>query len=307
MSQEWVHIVMATYNGEHFLKEQIDSLLCQTHENLTIEICDDGSSDATLDIVRKYCEKDSRIALHVNGRNEGYVRNFLNGIKRSEAPYIMLCDQDDIWYKDKVEKTLKRMKLEEKNKKNIPILVYTDAMNYESETGQELGRFHESSHLNTKKVDTAHLFMENKCIGCTTMINQAMIPYLDELPEEIRVHDWWLALIASHFGKMIYLPEPTLLYRQHAGNMIGGAEYSSYVKSRLSKVENQRLVLMKTYQQGEAFLRCFREKMTPEQVAIAEKFAGLQQAGFFRKRARVIAQGFYKSGLVRNIGLLLLM
>lgn len=307
MNQDVVHIVMATYNGERFLREQLESLLCQSYGNITIEICDDGSQDGTLDIAQEYLAKDRRVTLHQNEVNEGYVRNFLKGMKRSTAPYIMFCDQDDIWHKDKVERTLTKMKQTERAGKEIPVLVYTDAMNYDSDTGRELGRFHETSHLHTKKVDTAHLFMENKCIGCTVMVNRRMLSYLDELPDEIRVHDWWLALIASHFGVIGYLSEPTLLYRQHGDNMIGGDTYHDYVRNRLSKVEKQRAVLKQTYRQGAAFLKCFRNEMSEEQIHIAERFAELETSGWFGRRKRVIANGFYKSGLVRNVGLMLLM
>lgn len=306
MSLERVHIVMATYNGEKFLREQMDSLLCQTYENITIEVCDDGSTDGTLEMIKEYCEKDTRVSLHKNETNEGYVKNFLKGIRRSDAPYIMLCDQDDIWFSDKVEKTLEYMK-KERNSDHKPVLIYTDAINYDSESGQEMGRFHQMSHLNIKKVDTAHLFMENKCIGCTIMVNQEMVSYLEQLPEQIRLHDWWLALIASHFGKIGYLPEPTLFYRQHSDNIVGGARYGSYVKERLSKIESQRLLLEKTYEQGEAFLKCFRKKMSAEQIDIAERFAGMNDVNGFRKRMRMISGGYCKSGIVRNIGLFLLM
>ena len=307
MNGDVVHIVMATYNGERFLREQLDSLLCQSYENITIEICDDGSRDGTLEIVREYCTKDRRVTLHRNETNKGYVKNFLEGIKRSTAPYIMLCDQDDIWHRDKVERTLAKMKQTERAEKDIPVLVYTDAMNYDSGTGRETGRFHETSHLHTKKVDTAHLFMENKCIGCTVMVNRSMQAYLEELPDEIRVHDWWLALIASHFGVIGYLSEPTLLYRQHSDNMIGGDTYHDYVRDRLSKTEKQRAVLRQTYRQGAAFLKCFRSRMSEEQIRTAEQFAELETSGWVGRRRRVIANGFYKSGLVRNVGLMLLM
>lgn len=305
MSQDSVHIVMATYNGEKFLREQLDSLLCQSYKDITIEICDDGSSDGTLAIAKEYCQKDARIFLHENEANEGYVRNFLKGVRRSVAPYIMLCDQDDIWQKDKVERTLAKMKQVEET--DVPVLVYSDAINFDSDTGREMGRFHKTSHLNTKKVDTAHLFMENKCIGCTVMVNRKMQNYLSDLPKQIRVHDWWMALICSHFGKIEYLAEPTLLYRQHRGNIIGGDTYGDYVKERLSKVEQQRDVLRKTYRQAAAFLNCFRKQMSKEQIRIAEQFAQMENAGWFGKRKRMIANGFYKSGFVRNIGLFLLM
>jgi len=303
---ERVHIVMATYNGAKFLKEQIDSLLQQTYKDITIEVCDDGSTDDTCEIVSQYMEQDDRISLHKNEKNLGYVMNFMEGIRRSDAEYIMLCDQDDIWNPNKVELTLQRMKQEESVTKDGPILVFADAMNYNSDTGEEMGRFHENSHLDVKKVDTAHLFMENKCIGCTVMVNQQIQPYLSELPDEIRVHDWWLALICSHFGKIAYVDEPTLLYRQHGGNMIGGSSFADYCKSRFTAIGEQRETLKKTYRQGRAFVHMFGDKMTEEQREIAEHFAGLSQAGWLKRRKDMVKYGYTKSGITRNIGLFFL-
>ena len=302
-----VHIVLASYNGEKFLRQQVETLAAQTYKNLSVEICDDGSSDGTVELAKKLCREYPFLSLHINEKNLGYVMNFLEGIKRSRADYIMLCDQDDLWMEDKVEITLKAMQEQEERTKNVPVLVYTDAMNFESETGKDLGSFHENSHLNTKKVDTAHLFMENKCIGCTIMMNRAILPYLRELPEEIRVHDWWLALICSHFGAIGYLPEATLMYRQHEGNQIGGTSYSGYLRKRISKMKEQRQVLFDTYRQGKAFLRVFDSQMTKEQRKTATKFATMADASFFGRRYLALRYGFLKSGLIRNAGLFFLL
>lgn len=304
--REQVHIVLATYNGERFLREQMDSVLAQTYENITVEVCDDGSTDGTAAIVREYEAQDERVKLHLNPHNLGYVKNFLEGVKRCTAPYVMLCDQDDIWQKDKVEKTLLAMQKGEKKMAGKPVLVFTDAVNFDSHTGEELGFFHETSHLDVKKVDTAHLFMENKCIGCTMMMNRAILPYLKELPEEIRVHDWWLALICSHFGTIEYVPQATLRYRQHEENQIGGSSYTGYLKKRLTHIREQRRTLVQTYRQGAAFLRIFGEQMDRQQRVVAENFAGMEQTGFFGRRYRILRYGYKKSGLFRNIGLFLL-
>lgn len=304
--REQVHIVLATYNGERFLREQMDSVLAQTYENITVEVCDDGSTDGTAAIVREYEAQDERVKLHLNPHNLGYVKNFLEGVKRCTAPYVMLCDQDDIWQKDKVEKTLLAMQKEEKKMAGKPVLVFTDAVNFDSHTGEELGFFHETSHLDVKKVDTAHLFMENKCIGCTMMMNRAILPYLKELPEEIRVHDWWLALICSHFGTIEYVPQATLRYRQHEENQIGGSSYTGYLKKRLTHIREQRRTLVQTYRQGAAFLRIFGEQMDRQQRVVAENFAGMEQTGFFGRRYRILRYGYKKSGWFRNIGLFLL-
>lgn len=304
--KEQVHIVMAAYNGEKYIREQLDSLLAQTYKNITIEVCDDGSTDATASIIREYESRDERVKLHANRQNKGYVKNFLEGIRRCQAPYVMLCDQDDIWQDDKVEQTLHAMQQTEKEMPGKPVLIFTDAICFDSETGKELGLFHEMAHLDVKKVDTAHLFMENKCIGCTMMMNRAILPYLEELPAEIRVHDWWLALICSHFGAIRYVPQVTLRYRQHEGNQIGGASYTGYLKKRLAHIREQRTSLVSTYRQGAAFLRIFGEQMDRQQRLVAEQFAGMEQAGFLGRRYRVVRYGFKKSGWIRNIGLFLL-
>ena len=114
--KEQVEIVMATYNGEKYIKEQLDSLLSQSHPYLLVDVCDDGSTDDTVSIVKEYEKKDSRVRLFENKTNQGYIRNFMSGIVRCDSPYIMLCDQDDIWNWDKVELTLEKMKLMGKRK-----------------------------------------------------------------------------------------------------------------------------------------------------------------------------------------------
>ena len=145
--KEQVEIVMATYNGEKYIKEQLDSLLSQSHPYLLVDVCDDGSTDDTVSIVKDYEKKDSRVRLFENKTNQGYIRNFMSGIVRCDSPYIMLCDQDDIWNWDKVELTLEKMKLMERENPEKPVLVFTDAMNFDSSTGKKLGRFHVMCHL----------------------------------------------------------------------------------------------------------------------------------------------------------------
>lgn len=216
----------------------------------------------------------------------------------------MLCDQDDIWHQDKIEKTLWQMKeMESQSGTDIPLMVFTDAMNFDSDSGEELGSFHKNSRLDVKRLDSAHLFMENKCIGCTVMLNGTIRGYLQELPDEIRVHDWWLALICSHFGKISYIEETTLHYRQHNGNMIGGSDFSDYVKTRISDLRSQRQVIRQTFLQGKAFYRVFGDRLSGEKRKIAQHFAGMAEEGAVRRRVDMIRFGFCKSGFVRNAAL----
>lgn len=303
-----IHIVLAAYNGAPYLREQLDSILANGRDDITIEICDDGSTDETVQIAREYEEKYEYIRVHENEKNLGYVKNFIEGIKRSQSPYIMLCDQDDIWDADKIARTMREMeKLEQQYTKtgSMPLLVFTDAMIFDSETGRQCGSFHEESHLDATKTDAVQLLMENKCIGCTVMINKAVLPYLDTLPDEVRVHDWWLALICSHFGKISYLAETTLQYRQHRGNMIGGSSFKDYVKKRVSELGRQRKALELTFAQGKAFYRMFQSEL--EEYPAVRAFARMGDAGFWRRRLYTIRYGFWKSGWIRNIALLMIL
>lgn len=302
-----IHIVLATYNGEKYIREQLDSLLDNDFKDICIEVCDDGSSDGTVQIVKEYVERYNCITFHQNEKNLGYTMNFLEGIRRSQSPYIMLCDQDDIWHRDKIRKTYERMKqLEKENKDEFPLMVFTDAMNFDSGNGQELGSFHKSSHLDVKKLDTAHLFMENKCIGCTIMINGIVREYLKVLPEEIRVHDWWLALICSHFGKISYIQETTLQYRQHSGNMIGGSSFFDYAKNRISNLHRQREAICAAFAQGRAFYDIFGTELAEEKREIALQFAQMSRMGIWRRKKAMLRYGFCKSGFIRNVALFLL-
>lgn len=305
-----IHIVLATYNGERFIREQLDSILEGTMDDFSIEVCDDGSADRTLEIVREYAEKYECIRIHENEKNLGYARNFIEGIKRSRSPYIMLCDQDDIWKPDKITRTLEAMKTLEqecRHGEEYPLLVFTDAMNYEDGTGRELGSFHQNSRLNVEKTDPAHLLMENKCIGCTVMVNAAVVPYLETVPEEIRVHDWWLALICSCFGKIHYLPETTLQYRQHHGNMIGGSGFFAYMKNRILNLRKQRVALEQTFVQGKAFYLLFRDRLGEKEKETVQAFSRMEEAGPLRRRWYVVRFGFCKSGLMRNVALFLIL
>ena len=274
-----IGIILATYNGEKYLREQLDSILSNTFKDYEIHICDDGSTDGTIAIAKEYAEKYPQITLWQNEQNQGYTRNFLKAVQRETFPYFMFCDQDDIWKPDKIEVTYRAMKSAEE-KENGPILVFTDAESYDDVSKTDIGSFHKMSHLDTKKVDTAHLFMENKCIGCTIMCNAKVRDYLTELPEEIRVHDWWLALICSFF---------------------------QYVAKRIRHIKEQKESLRATFAQGTAFCRMFGEQITdPERKKCAYEFAKMSESNAVKRRVLALRYGFLKSGLVRNLALMFL-
>lgn len=304
-----INIIMATYQGEMYLPQQLDSLLQSTYTDYTISIYDDGSTDHTADIIRTYLERyPDKISFTQNQKNMGHRNNFLQGVIGSSYDYVMFCDQDDVWNVDKIEKTYRCMKLAEaENHSCCPVVVFTDAAIVD-ETLQPLhDSFHQSGGLDTSKLDLPHMLMENKMMGCTMMLNRAVIEKVTQFPKFARFHDWWIALIAAAYGRIVYLPEATMLYRQHGNNVVGNTSFPSYVKNRLSHLKEQRSAVTENIKQAEEFYRIYQESLPLESKKKIKAFLELGQAGFFKKRYLVLKYGFLKSGFTRNIGLLLIL
>jgi glycosyltransferase involved in cell wall biosynthesis len=324
-----VNIILAAYNGEKYIGEQIESILKSTFLNWRLWIFDDGSTDKTGSIVSEYSKKWPDIRYNRNAENKGVTRNFLDGVRSvsnyldkssnvtdNEASkheitnfqdYFMFCDQDDVWMPEKIEKTLKQMKkVENKYGKDSIAAVFTDARVVDENLKTITSSFFKTSKLDTRKKDLAHILMENKLIGCTVMINRKLTEKLGTLPSQARYHDWWIALIAASFGHISFLSEATMLYRQHSSNVVGNQSYSSYVKSRISSLHKQKEVLHKTILQAEEFYQIFHTVLPEKQKKQVYLFAHLEQKNCFEKRYLIVRNGFTKTGVLRNIGLLCL-
>ena len=224
-----IDILMATYNGEKYLKEQIDSILNQTHKDFRLLISDDCSQDATRQILQEYVEKDNRVVVFLQTKNLGVVLNFEYLMKKVENEYFMFSDQDDIWQKDKIEKSLDQML------KTNSDLVYSDL----EVVNQELDVLHKSYwklkgfEKKVKKYnDFKSLYLNNFVTGCTMLVKSKWMEKILPLPHKSNyiLHDYWTALVVSKFGKMTYLAQPLVKYRQHFDNNIGSKKKSDQIK-----------------------------------------------------------------------------
>ncbi|MBQ3600071.1 MAG: glycosyltransferase family 2 protein [Lachnospiraceae bacterium] len=303
-----VSIVMATYNGAHYLEEQIESILANTYEDWTMEICDDGSTDRTLSIIERYQELyPNKIKFHPNEEQLGVTRNFLEGAMRANGEYVMFCDQDDVWLPEKIEKTLKFMKEREKlSGENTPIAVFTDAKVVDGALRNINSSFFAYNKLDTKKIDLPHLLVENKMIGCTTMINRGILDKVIEFPNFARYHDWWIALIAAVFGEIAFLNESTMLYRQHSKNMVGSQSFFAYVIDRIKNIKKQKENLIKTEKQAWEFCEIYKKYLLEEQRQIIWDFANIRSENLIERRDRLFRHKLWKTGVARNIGLFFL-
>lgn len=224
--EDLVDILLATYNTkEKFLRKQIESILRQTHKNIHLYISDDCSSDENIHkILQEYAQKDNRIKLFIQSKNLGYNKNFEFLLKQSTAEYIMFSDHDDIWYMEKVEKSLKKIKEE-----NVD-LVYCNCRQI-----NEDGIVLKESYLKYKNVPlingTSKLSI-SRCAGTgcsqiiTKYVKERMIPF----KKEVIAHDWLAAFIAGEGKGIKYIIEPLFDYRLHSSNIFGGRSLNQNLK-----------------------------------------------------------------------------
>ncbi len=223
-----VDVLLATYNGEKYLKCQLDSILNQTHKNIRLLINDDCSTDNTRVILKEYEEKDDRIKVKYNEKNLGYVKNFEDLLKRVENKYFALSDQDDFWKKEKIEKSLNKLLEEDAD------LVFTDLEPVDEKLKiitPSMVRFMQMDKNIKKHQDYKLLFLRNCVTGCTILSKKELINKYIPIPtKKPMVHDWWMALIISQIGKITFLDEPTIKYRQHGNNQLGIYGMKNYIQ-----------------------------------------------------------------------------
>ncbi len=236
MTSKQVAILMSTYNGEKYLEQQIKSIIQQSYSDWVLYIRDDGSEDHTADIIKKYSQIDDRVIFFNEGHveNIGVTRSFMELFSQVNADFYMFSDQDDYWKRDKVLHTLNAM-LEQDFRKE-PVCVHTDLQIVNAELqGSEVMNGGYIWH------DFPHLLFCNCVTGCTMMVNQKLkdLMHFEKINyDKIYLHDWWIALVASAFGKVVYINEATIMYRQHEGNVIGSNEKNT-VSHLLYRVTHQ--------------------------------------------------------------------
>lgn len=211
---------MASYNGEAYIKEQLESLLKQTYKDWRLLIRDDGSQDSTTKIIDSYCENyPTKIVRIIDDKgNLGYKDNFVELIKHASAEYIMFCDQDDIWLPDKIEKTYEFMRSVENQNADVPIIVHTNLYVY-----HEGKRIRSTYHRNDVKIPYTlrRALMFSLVVECTAMLN-SFYKKIEWEQEFDTSHGYFLTLYCmSCGGTVAYLDIPTILYRQHGNNQIG--------------------------------------------------------------------------------------
>ena len=303
-----ISIGMTTYNGEKYLKKQLDSIITQTHKNIEIIICDDCSTDNTVNIIKEYLKQFNFIKLYINKKNLGYARNFEKAIKLSSSKYIALSDQDDIWEPQKLELLLKNIQKEENNI-DLPLLIHSDlTMINDEDKIFNTSYFKYRKYKLKKEKDLGHILGPCGVMGNTIMFNKALKEKILPFPVYIENHDYWISLINEIFGKRITLDNKLVKYRIHTTNVSNNSKkiqnnkkLKNIIKSILERnfyipyIKTNRLLLisyiLKNYnlpKNDKIVLIKFQEYLSKETSSI-------------KKIYNVIKYSFYKRDLFYRI------
>lgn len=306
-----IDILLATYNGEAYLAEQIESVLAQDFQDWRLLVRDDGSNDGTTAIISRYVSQyPGKIDL-IEDRDTGLgaAGNFARLMEHSRAPYVMLCDQDDVWLPHKVERMLAAIReLEADASTELPLLVFSDL----TVVNRDLGTIHPSfwQYMLTDPVAGClvnRLMGQNVVTGCASICNRRLVELTLPIPPEALMHDWWMALVAASLGELRCLPEATVLYRQHGRNTLGAKDFGALSILRraalrpVQAVANTRKVLRATQSQAAALHARLGDRMDSRTQSVVAGYAALSETGFWTRRRTAMKFGYLPTGLLRKL------
>ena len=320
-----IEILLATYNGERFLPEQIESITSQSFKDYNILASDDNSSDCTFEILRSYESVLGEKIKVVQSNTHSAKENFYNLLDMADDEYIALCDQDDFWESDRLKKSLEAIqRLEKRYGKETPILVHSDLeivdgnLNSQNKKMSELTGISEAIKyakkeskylytISTEKSFSRYL-VENNITGNTVIINKALLD-IYKRPKVSFMHDWWLGLIAFTFGKVGFLNECLVKYRQHESNELGAKnplELRNIKKRNKQKIRENYDCM---FAQVEEFLRLYKDELGKSRSAdtyFARKylnaFANMKSKNRISKIRDILKYSFFKSSKILTIG-----
>lgn len=286
-----INIVMSTYNGEQFLAEQIDSIQQQTFKDWQLLIRDDGSSDQTPEIIKSFVAQDPRIVFinEHDRENFGVIKNFFTLIKHDKADYYFFSDQDDVWLEDKLETMLAAAR---QYPDQLPLMVYTDLCVVDQNL-QVMNQSMIRSQSHRANTELVQELTENTVTGGVAMINHALAERWRTL-DNIIMHDWYLAVLATAIGKLVYIDQPGELYRQHDNNVLGARTFTKRLKTWLSgpskMLEKYWWLIHASQAQADKILQ--ENELGDEQEAVIRNYIALERLPL-SQRIRVLRQYKY--------------
>jgi glycosyltransferase, family 2 len=260
-----IEILLATYNGEKYVGEQIDSIINQTYNNWELLIRDDNSKDRTLEILKEYEKKDKRIKVIEDKKgNLGFVKNFEELLNNSKEDWVMFSDQDDYWLENKIEKYVAILNTSSEDILKKPMLIHSNSFICDDNLEIIKDEFINSKIANKYNEDDFYFayFVQ----GSTVLINRAIIDLALPFSKNVTVHDRYFHLLAEFLGKRIFINESLIKYRQHSNNKIGAKSsvISKILKKRYFHIEDRELIL--------EIQKKYKDNLETEQIEKIEKY-----------------------------------
>ncbi|MHB8915701.1 MAG: glycosyltransferase family 2 protein [Thiobacillus sp.] len=216
-----ISVALATYNGEKYLVEMLDSIEGQDHPHLELVIADDASTDSTPRLLHERDWQRSCNRLETSDRL-GVIGNFGRAIAACTGDYVAFADQDDIWRPDKLSRMLARMQmLEQQCGKDTPLLVFSDLALVDEHRAPLADSFFTHAKKSPHCTKLRDFLVSNHVPGCAMLVNHALIQRAMPVPQTFHMHDWWFIMVAAAFGAIDYIDEPLIQYRQHTSNTVG--------------------------------------------------------------------------------------
>lgn len=297
MTMPTVTVLLSTYNGIRYLAPLMESVLGQRDVDCHVVVRDDGSSDATRELLNSYAGQDGRIRV-VAGANQGVVASFFTLMRLApvDTRYVAFCDQDDVWEPSKLSRAVamlgagsdsepamycSRLKIVDDD---LRFLAYSDRLRRPPTFGNAL--------------------VQNIATGCSVVVNRAALDMLTAHPpdtDHVIMHDWWVYLLTSALGRVVVDDQAHILYRQHSGNVVGAVRGIRAWQGRWSRFRaaGQRHPIG---EQTREFVRCFRRELPPPVLELAEGMIRCTRSDRFIPRLRfAVWGGVYRQRLVDDI------
>jgi glycosyltransferase involved in cell wall biosynthesis len=293
-----VDILLSVYNGGLYLQEQLKSIVAQTYKDWRLLVRDDGSTDESIEIIEQfrntYPEKVEVVKDDIG--NQGYNASFMELMKHTKADHIMLCDQDDYWYPEKITELLAAIQMEEKKDSTKGILVFSDVELTDDKLNITCNSFLRQLKYNGNKGNQV-FFLKNYAPGCSIMLNKILLQQASKTRNIIGFHDQWLIMLAAATNSIFCLNKPLMKYRQHSNNAIGikGQQRQSlmpFIKDSLKYVfQNKRyreLMYSKNTAQMQNICSAFPALVSKETSA----FIAIGRSGYMARKLRSISKPY---------------
>lgn len=289
-----VNVLLSTFNGMQFLKQQLDSIANQDYESIEVSIRDDGSTDGTYNFCREYVKKKKGWDVTV-GKNIGVFQSFMQLLLNADpkAEYYAFCDQDDMWFTDKISRAVKAF--EKKEKPEIPTLYCTRVLIADKNLDNvKVSRM-------PKHISLHSALVENVAQGSTIVLNQtARNVLIKNIPEKLPIHDWWCYLLIAAMGEIIFDPNPSMIYRKHLLNVSYGA-FGGYRKiaGRLRRFLDKDDVVI--FRQAELLLRLYNENLPADALRIVNELVNIKASSIIERLKLFVNNPFHRQSFFDDI------